>query len=142
MTDPISADLQFFQRAIGLRHQRQDVLAGNIANADTPNYKARDMDFRAAMRDALRDAAPSRLRLGDTSLALTSPRHIAGQAKAPAPLAADRLLYRQPLQPSLDGNTVDMDVERVHFAENTTRLQADMTFISHEMRALTQAIAP
>jgi len=140
MTDPISAELQFFQRAIGLRHQRQDVLAGNIANADTPNYKARDMDFRAAMKDAMR--AVSRPRLADTSLALTSPRHIAGQAKSPAPLAADRLLYRQPLQPSLDGNTVDMDVERVHFAENTTRLQADMTFISHEMRALTQAIAP
>jgi len=138
--DPISADLQFFQRAIALRHQRQDVLAGNIANADTPNYKARDMDFGAAMKDALR--AASRPRLSNTSLAQTSPRHIAGQAR-PAPLlTADRLLYRQPLQPSLDGNTVDMDVERVLFAENTTRLQADMTLISHEMRALTQAVSP
>jgi len=137
MTDSISADLQFFQRAIQLRHTRQDVLAANIANADTPNYKARDLDFRAAMRDAM----GQRMRLGDTALALTSPRHIGAQAKSPAP-DAGRLLYRQPLQPSLDGNTVDMDVERVHFAENTTRLQADMTFISHEMRALTQAIAP
>jgi len=137
MTDPISADLQFFQRAIALRHQRQDVLAANIANADTPNYKARDMDFRAAMHDAM---APHR-RLADTQLALTSARHIAGQAKSPTP-DTGRLLYRQPLQPSLDGNTVDMDVERVHFAENTTRLQAGMTLISHEMRALTQAIAP
>jgi len=136
MSDPISADLQFFQRAIGLRHQRQEVLAANIAHADTPNYKARDLDFRAAMRAAQAGS----LRLADTRLVQTAPAHIAGQAKSVA-LDTNRLLYRQPLQPSLDGNTVDMDVERVHFAENTTRLQADMALISHEMKTLTQALA-
>jgi len=114
MIDRIGEDLAFFQKAINLRQQRQEILASNIANADTPNYKARDFDFSQALSNVMSD----RMRLPDTNLALTSARHIPGVATSPDP--AD-LLYRQPLQPSLDGNTVDMDVERVAIPQNTLR---------------------
>ena len=134
MTDRIGADLQFLQRAIALRSERQEVLSSNIANADTPNYKARDFDFNAAMQDAI----GQRMRLPDTELALTSARHI--PAKAQSVGGPSTLLYRQPLQPSLDGNTVDMDVERVQFADNTVRLQSSMTIISQRIKGLLQAI--
>ena len=134
MTDRIGAELQFLQRAIALRNERQEVLSSNIANADTPNYKARDFDFKAAMQDAM----GQRMRLPDTELALTSARHIPAKAQSVGGPAT--LLYRQPLQPSLDGNTVDMDVERVQFADNTVRLQTSMTIISQRIKGLMQAI--
>src|SRR5690606_1482400 len=119
MTDRIGNDLQFFQSAISLRQQRQEVLASNIANADTPSYKACDFDFRSALQNAMGDS----MRLADTNLTLTSARHIPAKAVTPDPA---ELLYRQPLQPSLDGNTVDMDVERVQFADNTVKYQTEL----------------
>jgi len=134
MSDRIGADLQFLQRAIALRSQRQEVLSSNVANADTPNYKARDFDFKAAMQGAM----GARMRLPETQLARTSVRHIPGTA--PSTRADVELLYRQPVQPSLDGNTVDMDVERVQFADNTLRMQASMSLISQRIKTLTQAI--
>src|SRR5690625_775562 len=112
MIDRISEDLSFHQTALSIRQQRQEVLASNIANADTPGYKARDMNFR----DALGAAMDANKRLADTSLTLTSSRHI--PAKAQSPDFGD-LAYRVPVQPRLDGNTVDMDIERVQFADNT-----------------------
>jgi len=134
MVDRISEDLGFFQQAIRLRQQRQEVLAANIANADTPNYKARDFNFSQALQEAV---SGQEKRLPDTSLALTSARHIPAQAVSTGPVD---LKYRQPLQPSLDGNTVDMDVERVQFADNTTRYQADLTIISQRIKGLMAAL--
>ena len=133
MTDRIGADLQFFQSAINLRQQRQEVLASNIANADTPNYKARDFNFS----DALRNAMGESMRLADTHLTLTSARHIPAKAITPDPA---ELLYRQPLQPSLDGNTVDMDVERVQFADNTVKYQTELNIISQRVKGLMAAL--
>lgn len=136
MPDPISRDLDFFQTAISLRQQRQEVLATNIANADTPNYKARDFDFAQTLRQATGSGDSS----GQTPLALslTSERHLPGVAGAGG--AAD-LKYRQALQPSLDGNTVDMDVERVQFADNTSRYQTDLTLISQRLKSINAALA-
>lgn len=134
MIDRISDEFSFYQKALGLRQQRQEVLAANIANADTPNYKARDFDFSAALRDAVQG---TQKRLPDVALNLTSQRHIPARAQGPA--AAD-LLYRQPLQPSLDGNTVDMNTERVNFADNTMRYQTDLTLISSRLKSLTSAM--
>lgn len=133
MIDRIGEDLGFFQAAINLRQQRQEVLASNIANADTPNYKARDFDFGSALQGAMAE----RMRLADTKLTLTSARHIPGAA-----LSADssELLYRQPVQPSLDGNTVDMDIERVQFADNTMRYQSDLTIISQRIKTMLAAL--
>ncbi len=133
MIDRIGQEFGVHQQAIGLRQQRQEVLAANIANADTPNYKARDFDFNAALENAMGE----RMRLPDTSLKLTSARHIPAAALTPGPT---ELLYRQPLQPRLDGNTVDMDVERVQFADNTQRYQADLQLISSRIKAMMAAM--
>src|SRR3546814_18501930 len=113
MIDRIGDDLGFYQKAIGLRQQRQEVLSANIANADTPNYKARDFDFTAALKQAMDGGGT--MRLPDTQLALTSARHIPAQDVEPDPAA---LLYRKPFQPSQDGNTVEMVDERGEFAEH------------------------
>lgn len=133
MIDRIGEDFSFYQKAINLRQQRQEVLAANIANADTPNYKARDFDFSSALRNAMGEG----MRLPDTQLALTSSRHIPAKAVSPDPA---ELLYRQPLQPSLDGNTVDMDVERVQFADNTMRYQTDIAVVSSRIKSLMSAL--
>ncbi|MEO6986089.1 MAG: flagellar basal body rod protein FlgB [Paralcaligenes sp.] len=133
MVDRLSKDFSFYQTAINLRQQRQEVLASNIANADTPNYKARDFDFKAALQGAMGDS----MRLANTSLTLTSPRHIPAQAVSSDPA---QLLYRQPLQPSLDGNTVDMNTERVQFADNTLRYESDLTLISQRVKTMMAAL--
>jgi len=133
MLDRISQDLQFFQQSLGVRAQRQEVLSANIANADTPNFKARDIDFKSAMEAAMGD----RMRLADTRLKLTSARHIAAKAVSPNPA---ELLYRIPIQPSLDGNTVEMDNERVQFADNTLRYQSTVQFVSSKIKGLMSAI--
>lgn len=133
MIDRIGKEFEFQQTALSLRQRRQDVLATNIANADTPNYKARDIDFGAALRGAMDE----RMRLPDTSLTLTSARHIPAQARSVGPAEE---LYRVPTQPSIDGNTVDMDVERVQFADNTARYQADLTLIDRRIKSLMAAM--
>lgn len=133
MIDRIGQEFGVHQQALSLRQQRQEVLAANIANADTPNYKARDFNFNAALENAMGE----RMRLPDTNLKLTSARHIPAAALSNGPA---ELLYRQPLQPRLDGNTVDMDVERVQFADNTQRYQADLTLLSTRIKAMMAAM--
>lgn len=135
MIDRIGDDLGFYQSALALRQERQQVLAANIANADTPNFKARDFDFTSALQEAM--GGGGSMRLPDTQLALTSARHIPAKAVTPDPA---QLLYRQPLQPSMDGNTVDMDVERVQFADNTMRYQSDLTIISARIKTMMAAL--
>lgn len=133
MIDKLAGALDFYQQALGLRHQRQQVLAANIANADTPHYKARDFDFA----DALSRAASGRDGL---SLATTSSRHIAGGTGGSG-MATD-LQYRVPDQPSLDGNTVSMDRERVQFADNSVRYQAALTLANGRIQGLKSAMQP
>lgn len=101
----------FQERALGIRARRQELIASNIANADTPNYKAVDIDVREAMRDALNATATP------MSLSTTATKHIAGQASST--FQGPTVKYHVPAQPSADGNTVDMDVERSKFAENS-----------------------
>lgn len=135
MVDRLDNAFRFYQQAIALRAQRQEVLSANIANADTPGYKARDFDFESALREAVGTRGVPRL--PDVSLALTATGHIPASARG---TAEAQLLYRQPLQPSLDGNTVDMDVERVAFADNTLRYQASTTLISSRLKSLLSAV--
>src|SRR3546814_10130365 len=103
MIDPLYKDFSFYQAAISLRQQRQEVLASNIANADTPNYKARDFDFKQALRNDLGDG----MRLPDTHLTRTSSRHITGKTDAPDPA---RPLYRTPAHPTLDAKPVHQNM--------------------------------
>lgn len=131
MATKLDASLAFHQNALNLRAYRQQVLAGNIANADTPNYKARDIDFSAALKNALAGRGN-----GDLSVAKTSARHLDGAGgSGPAPV-----LYRRDTQPSADGNTVDMDIERSQFAENAIFYEAGVTFISGRLRTMMAAI--
>lgn len=125
--------LNFHTQALRIRDQRQQVLASNIANADTPNYKARDLDFKAALQGALQ-ATPA---AGSATLATTAPGHLAAKPG----LAADAgLLYRTPAQGSVDGNTVDMDAERAAFADNTVHYEFNLTRISQQIKGLLAAI--
>ena len=116
------------EQALLLHGQRLGVLATNIANADTPNYKARDIDFSAVLSHA--DDAPM-------SLAVTQPAHISMSDGSTTP--AD-LKYRNPYQASLDGNTVEMPVEQAAFSENNVRYQASLGFINSRISELTLAI--
>ena len=133
MIDRLSQDFGFLQQAIALREQRQEVLSSNIANADTPDYKARDFDFKTAMTNAM----DQRMKLSDTNLTLTSPRHIPGKAVMPSDID---MMYRLPYQPSIDGNTVDMDMERNQFTDNALRYEAGVTFVGMQLKNLLAAI--
>ena len=124
--------LAFQEAALGLRVRRQQVLAGNIANNDTPNYKARDFDFSAVLRDTIAGRACESLKLAKTSL-----RHLDGSDFGDG-LSA--LKYRVPVQMSADGNTVEMDVEREKFTENAIMYQAGLSFISHHLKTHLAAI--
>jgi len=134
MIDRLTGTLDFHAQALKLRSERSRVLASNIANADTPHYKARDFDFRSALEAAVgaqsvRAAAqPAR----------TSAAHLATASGGAA--GGPTLLYRTPLQTSLDGNTVDLDRERASFAENTVRYEASLRFLNGQIRTLLAAI--
>jgi flagellar basal-body rod protein FlgB len=130
MQDPITTRLDSHGKALNLLAQRQKVLAGNIANADTPGFKARDFDFAAALADA---------RGQGSGLAVTASRHLrVGGA------AGDRsdvkLQWREAEQPGLDGNTVDLDRERANFADNAMRYEATLRFINSDVRTILSAI--
>ena len=133
MSNGIDDLLGFQQQALRVRDQRQQVLASNIANADTPNYKARDINFKAALQSALKGSdAP-----GGVAMATTAPGHMAGKAGLSGNAA---LLYRTPAQGSVDGNTVDMDVERNQFLDNALRYEAGITIIGAQIKNLLAAV--
>lgn len=117
--------------ALPLRSQRSEVLAANLANADTPGYRARDIDFKSALAAA--SGTPGAVRM-----ATTQSGHIgAGSANG---AGSPELKYRVPLAPALDGNTVDAQLEQAAFAENTVRYQATLSFLSSKFRGLMTAI--
>jgi flagellar basal-body rod protein FlgB len=122
------------QAALSARGHRAQVLASNIANADTPGYQARDIDFKAALGTALGvTSAPAHV------LVRTSARHLPGNA-AGASAASPALVYRTVSQPSVDNNTVDINVERAQFADNSMRYEASLTFINAKVKALLAAL--
>jgi len=135
--------------ALSLRVQRQQMIASNIANADTPGYKAVDFDFSSAMRAAtgsLKDGvdsspAPSNgaaqlMRIAATP-AQTAAGHMGGLPSAYTGISTQ---YRMPAQPSADGNSVDMDLERSRFAENSVRYEAALRFLNGQVKTLLSAI--
>jgi flagellar basal-body rod protein FlgB len=126
--------------ALKVYAQRAEVLAANLANADTPGYLARDVDFRAALA-----AAGSPATAGTDSAApqpvATSPADTGAQSSAGAGVSTEQFLkYRVPLAPSLDGNTVDSQMEESQFAQNTVRFQAALTFLENRFSELSIAI--
>jgi flagellar basal-body rod protein FlgB len=114
MIDRLDDMLKFQSEALRLRGERQALLSANIANADTPNYKAVDFDFAKALQSAA--STPN--------------------AKADKP----ELLYRAPAQASLDGNSVELDAERARFADNAVRYEAALKFLNAQLKAMLAAM--
>lgn len=112
--------------ALSLRQKRLEILGSNIANAATPHFKARDIDFEAAYKSALND--------GD--LVKTSANHIDAGGSA----GTAEVRYRVPLSPSLDGNTVELHVEQVQFAENATHYEATLQFLNGRIQTMQKAL--
>lgn len=108
---------------------RNRILASNIANSDTPNYKARDVDFKQVLSNATG---------GASTLRRTHARHM--DVGGSGATGTGELLYRVPNQPSLDGNTVEADVEQAVFAENAMRYQTTVMFIDRRIKGLLSAI--
>lgn len=120
MISKLDDSMHFQQTALRLLEARQELLASNIANADTPNYKAKDIDFASALKNAMAGTS------SPLPVVKTSPTHLEGYAGAS--ILGSPVMYRKPVQPSADGNTVDMDVERAQFAENALRYEVCVNF--------------
>lgn len=131
MLNKLTSTLDFHGQALALRSERQRLIASNIANADTPNYVARDMDFASALKQA------TGARQG-AALQATQPGHIALGGTESA--VQGNLVYATPSQTNLDRNTVDMDRERANFADNSVRYEATLRFINGNVRTMLDAI--
>jgi flagellar basal-body rod protein FlgB len=134
---PFSIDsyLGVHAAALKLREQRTELLARNLANADTPGYKAQDLDFGAALAAQTASAAQP------GKLAATQAGHIGAVGDALSAGSTEAFLkYRTPLAPSLDGNTVDAQLEQAAFADNAVRYQATLSFLSSKFHSLMTAI--
>ena len=132
MQQVIDKALGIHDDALRLRAYRSNLLAANIANTDTPRYKARDIDFRQILRRQLKPEGGAPV----SSLQSTRTGHI----DRSWPLLGTELFYRDVDQPSLDGNTVDSDREYTHFAQNALQYQASLHFLSARFRGLITAI--
>jgi flagellar basal-body rod protein FlgB len=124
--------LTFGENALKLRTYRQQVLGNNLANSDTPGYKARDIRFADVLKAQL-DGKTSSSAIG---MATTHSAHIPGKAPQEDP----RLLYRIPNQPSMDGNTVDADVELTEFTKNSVFTESALNMLGSTIRGRMSAI--
>ena len=123
--------LGIHQQALELRANRAEILANNLANADTPGFKARDLDFKAILSQT-----QDRSKDGMLSMQTTDGKHLPrGELEA-----ADALLYRTQVQPSIDGNTVDSQQELASFMKNTLDFQASFQFLNSKFKGLMTAI--
>ena len=129
MINRLTDALDFHGQALALRAQRQQVIAGNIANADTPGYQARDFNFAQALRSARGDVAGGAPGAG-----------IARDILTPGGRPSPRLQYVQPTQTNLDSNTVDMDRERANFMDNALKFDATLRFINGNVRTTLDAM--
>ena len=125
MSNPLTSYFGVSAVAMPLRDQRMKLIASNLANADTPNYKARDIAFDDVLRQAAGTTAP---------LQITDARHMNGLNLQP------QLFERTPLQPSLDGNTVDPDIERAAYGRAALEYRASLSFVESKTRTLMTAI--
>lgn len=130
--------LDFHAKALVLRADRQRVIASNIANADTPGYVGRDINFKDAMNTAL-DASAKTMTPRAPSNGASNTRHIPLQAQT-ASMSTSTLAYTTQSQPALDGNSVDMDRERANFVDNSVRYEAALRFINGQSKTLLSAI--
>lgn len=138
----MTSALDFQAKALVVRADRQRIIASNIANADTPGYAGRDINFKDAMESALggnslslSPSAPS----GRTSSGTTNARHIPLQSSTGS-LGGPKLDYTTQSQPAMDGNSVDLDRERANFVDNSVRYEATLRFINGQSKTILSAI--
>jgi flagellar basal-body rod protein FlgB len=131
MINRLADNLDFQSQALVLRAERQRLLASNIANADTPGYVARDMDFASALRQATGTLPAGQAMVAALKLPLAT-----GFGTA----AETTLRYAAPSQSNLDGNSVDMDRERASFADNALKYEASLRFINAQVRSMLDAM--
>lgn len=117
--------------ALHLRSRRSEVLANNLANADTPGYKARDIDFQAALKEAQGQQ-------DGMSVAASNPDHMTGEGGGGSD---QELMYRNPIQPSIDGNTVDSQTEMSKYMRNSMDFQASYQFLNSSIKGLKNALS-
>lgn len=127
MTFDLDSYLGIHAKALILRDQRTSQLANNLANLDTPNYKARDIDFNEALGQAMSSSSQR--------LAADAPNHINGQSSFDG-----QLKYRMPSHTTLDGNTVDKDLETTAFTKNAVDYQASLTFLDNKIKSMMTAL--
>jgi flagellar basal-body rod protein FlgB len=132
MLNRLTDSLDFQAQALNLRSERQRLIASNIANADTPGYVARDLDFAKALREATGGAQAA-------GLAVSKPGHI-GAGNGAGISSEANLTYAVASQNNLDRNTVDMDRERASFADNSVKYEATLRFINSNVRTVLSAI--
>ena len=123
------------EQALSVRKERQNIIANNLANADTPNFKARDLDWRKEMQAAQESLSQN---INRPDLKTTNSRHISGFAESTSTQAY--LQYRQPTQPSLDGNTVEAHIEKAQFMENSMQYQATLEFMNGKISSIRGAL--
>jgi flagellar basal-body rod protein FlgB len=141
----LDAVFNFHQTALKLREQRQEVLAANIANADTPNYKAKDFDFSSALKSAINSSQSNTLgKSGGNSLltpSQTSTLHLANlNNKADSTNPTPNVQYRKNVQANIDNNTVDGDAERNAFVDNALRYETSLTVLHSQIKDLLNVI--
>lgn len=128
MFNSIDKALDFNSRMLALRGYRQQLLASNIANADTPNYKAKDIDFAQALRSAS----------GSLALQRTDGGHL--DAAGGSSVAGVKPMYRTSVQPSIDGNTVDTNIEQAQFSENALQYMSTLQFMNGKIQSTLLAL--
>ena len=134
MLNRLTESLDFQGQALQLRSERQRLIASNIANADTPGYIARDMDFAKTLKAATGSLPAA------GALATSHAGHLGTGGAAGGAKVAGELLYATPSQTNLDRNTVDMDRERASFADNAIKYEATLRFINSNVRTSLSAI--
>jgi flagellar basal-body rod protein FlgB len=124
--------MKFQAQALKLRSFRQEIIAGNLANSDTPGYRARDIGFDAELRGQMQGSVVP----GGLAMVVSDVRHLGATNGTQAP----ELLYRTAIQPSVDDNTVDPDIERAHYAENTIGFEMATALLSATVRSRQMAL--
>jgi flagellar basal-body rod protein FlgB len=125
MMDLFNNAFGIHERALGVRSQRMEVLARNIANADTPNYKAEELDFKAMLKETQREY-----------LTATNEKHFAALEEKPD----NGMRYRVPFNSSFDGNTVEINVEQANFGKAAADYQTTLSFLENRISSLRKAI--
>lgn len=142
MIEQLTKRMELYSNSLQLRSLRQQVIASNMANVDTPGYVGRDFDFAQALKNAngQRPGSAMLRTSGSTGLATTSGAHLSTVEHVGALQASAKMAYNVQIQPSVDGNSVDMDQQRANFTDNAIRYESTLRFITGHVKTMLSAI--